>query len=49
MQNDMIPVVLKRRAELARPSSVTKIGFVCGAIVLAWPLTFRLEGIKLLV
>lgn len=49
MQSDMIPVVLKCRAELARPSSISEIGFVCGAIVFAFLPAFWLEGNELLV
>ena len=47
MQNKLIPIVLERGTKFARLSGVSEIGFVCGAIVLASPLAFWLEGIEL--
>lgn len=44
----LIPIVLKRGTEFARLSDVSEINFICGAIILASPLAFWLEGIELL-
>jgi hypothetical protein len=48
MQNEFIPIVLERGTEFPRLSDVSEISFVCGAIILASPLAFWLEGIELL-
>jgi hypothetical protein len=45
---DMIPVVFECGTRLARVANVPKIRLVCGAIILALPLSSWLKGIKFL-
>jgi hypothetical protein len=45
-KNDMIPVVLECGTKLARVTDVSKVNFVCGAIIFAAPLSSWLKCAK---